>query len=101
MLSSPALGQCSSSLRPASLDSQASQNYLCLSMVKQNEIEFPPHPQSAHIELLIELIAAFQRIPQRYCMLCKAKITRLGMAGHKPACLLRRASELIEAAQQK
>jgi len=48
-------------------------------MLKQNEIEFPPHPQSAHIELLIELIAAFQRIPQLYWMLCKAKTTRLGI----------------------
>ena len=31
-----------------------------------------------HIVLLIELIAAFQKIPQRYCSSCKAK-TRLGI----------------------
>jgi hypothetical protein len=69
--------------------------------MKQNRIEFPPHPQPEHIEVLIELLAAFQRIPQKYCMLCKAKTTRLGMAGHKPGCVLRRGSELIQAAQQK
>ena len=46
--------------------------------MKQSKIEFPPEPQLEHIELLIELMAAFQKIPQRYCLLCKAK-TSLGI----------------------
>jgi hypothetical protein len=46
----------------------------------QKKIEFPPPPQPEHIVLLIELIAAFQKIPQRYCLLCKAK-TSLGIEG--------------------
>jgi|GEM_PF-4355160 len=69
--------------------------------MKQNKIEFPPHPQPEHIELLIEFLTAFQRIPQKYCLLCKAKTTRLGIDGHKPGCPLKRAFELIQAAQQK
>jgi hypothetical protein len=66
----------------------------------QKKIEFPPPPQPEHIVLLIELIAAFQKIPQRYCLLCKAK-TSLGIEAHKPGCPLRRAFELIKAAKQE
>jgi hypothetical protein len=71
-------------------------------MQKQKKIEFPPPPETRpeHIVLLVELMAAFQRIPQRYCLLCKAKTTRLGIEGHKPGCALRRAFELIKAAKQ-
>jgi hypothetical protein len=69
--------------------------------MKQNKIEFPPALQPEHIELLIEFQTAFQRIPQKYCILCRAKTTRLGIAGHKPGCPLRRAFNLIQAAQQK
>jgi len=43
------------------------------------EIEFPEKPQPEHLVLHIELVAAFQKIPQRYCVLCKAK-TSLSMA---------------------
>jgi len=69
----------------------------------QKKIEFPPPPDTRPepIILLEELIAAFQRIPQKYCLLCKAKTTRLGIDGHKPGCPLRRAHNLIKAAQQK
>jgi hypothetical protein len=69
----------------------------------QKKIEFPPQAkqlQSEHIELLIEFLTAFQNIPQKYCLLCKAKV-RLGIEAHKPSCPLRRASNLIQAAQQK
>jgi hypothetical protein len=51
-------------------------------------------PPPEHIELLIEFLTAFQSIPQRYCMLCKAK-TRLGIEAHKPGSL-RRAFHLIK-----
>jgi hypothetical protein len=47
-----------------------------------------------YVEVLRELIEAFGRIPQRYCLLCRAK-TRLGIESHRPDCALRRASELI------
>jgi hypothetical protein len=69
----------------------------------QKKLEFPPppeKPQPEHIVLLIELIAAFQKIPQRYCLLCKAK-TRLGIEAHQPGCPLRRAFALVNSAQQK
>jgi hypothetical protein len=69
--------------------------------MKQSKIDFPPKPQPEHIELLIEFLTAFQRIPQRYCILCRAKTTTLGIDGHKPICPLRRAHNLIQAAQQK
>jgi hypothetical protein len=69
--------------------------------MKQSKIEFPPKPQPEHIELIIEFLTAFQRIPQKYCLLCKAKTTRLGIDGHKPGCPLRRAHNLIKAAQQE
>jgi hypothetical protein len=65
----------------------------------QKKIEFPEKPQPEQIVLLIELIAAIQKIPQRYCLLCKAK-TSLGIEGHKPGCPLRRAFELVKAALQ-
>jgi len=68
-------------------------------MMKQKKIEFPPDPQLEHIVLLIELIAAFQKIPQRYCLLCKAK-TSLGIEGHRSSCPLRRAFNLVKAAQK-
>ena len=48
----------------------------------QKKIEFPEKPQPEHIVLLIELTAAFHKIPQRYCILCKAK-TSLGIEGHR------------------
>lgn len=44
-------------------------------------------PQPEHIELLIELISVFQKIPQKYCLLCKAK-TRLGLEAHRIDCAL-------------
>ena len=69
-------------------------------MMKQKKIEFPPDPQPEHIVLLIELIAAFQKIPQRYCLLCKAK-TSLGIEGHRAGCPLRRAFDLVKATEQK
>jgi hypothetical protein len=50
--------------------------------------------------LLIELIAAFQKIPQRHCLLCKTK-TSVGIEGHKPGCPLLWAFNFIKAAQQK
>jgi hypothetical protein len=68
--------------------------------MKQSKIEFPPEPQPEHIELLIELMAAFQKIPQRYCLICKAK-TSLGIEGHAPGCPLRRTFNLLKANQQK
>jgi hypothetical protein len=67
--------------------------------MKQSNIEFPEKPQPEHIVLLIELIAAFQKIPQRYCLLCKAK-TSLGIEGHRSGCPLRRAFNLVKVAQQ-
>jgi hypothetical protein len=82
-----------------SLDSQGQQNYRAGDM-KQGKIEFPTKPQPEHIELLIEFLTAFQRIPQKYCTLCKAKTTTLGIDGHKPRCPLRRAFNLVKAAQQ-
>jgi hypothetical protein len=51
-------------------------------------------------KLLVEFLTAFQKIPQKYCLLCKAKV-RLGIEAHKPGCPLRRASNLIQAAQEK
>ena len=68
--------------------------------MKQGKIEFPPKPQPEHIELLIEFLTAFQRIQQKYCMLCQAKTTRLGIDGHKSGCPLRRAHNLIQAAKE-
>lgn len=67
----------------------------------QKKIEFPPPPEARpeHIILLVELMSAFQRIPQRYCLLCKAK-TSLGIEAHKPSCPLRRAFELVKTTQQ-
>jgi hypothetical protein len=62
----------------------------------QKKIEFPPKPQPEHIELLIEFLTAFQRIPQKYCMLCRAKTTRLGIDGHKSGCPLRRAFNFVK-----
>ncbi len=47
-----------------------------------------------YVEVLRELVEAFGRIPQRYCLLCRAK-TRLGIESHRPDCALRRASMLI------
>jgi hypothetical protein len=67
---------------------------------RQKKIEFPPQPQPEHIEFLIELTAACQKIPQQYCLLCKAK-TSLGIEGDTPGCLLRRAFILLKAIQQK
>ena len=81
-----------------SLDSQGQQNYRAGDM-KQGKIEFPPKPQPEHIELLIEFLTAFQ--PQKYCLLCKAKTTRLGIDGHKPGCPLRRAFNFVRAAKQE
>ena len=66
--------------------------------MKQSKIEFPPEPQPEYIELLIELMRAFQKIPQRYCLICKAK-TSLGIEGHTPGCPLRRAFNLLKAIQ--
>ena len=66
----------------------------------QKKIEFPEKPQPEHIVLLVELIAAFQKIPQRYCLLCKAK-TNLGIDGHKPDCPLRRAFNFVKTAKQE
>jgi hypothetical protein len=47
-----------------------------------------------YVEVLRELVEAFGRIPQRYCLLCRAK-TRLGIESHRPDCALRRASKLL------
>jgi hypothetical protein len=47
-----------------------------------------------YVEVLRELVEAFGRIPQRYCLLCRAK-TRLGIESHRPDCALRRASKII------
>jgi len=65
----------------------------------QKKIEFPEKPRPEHIVLLIELTTAIQKIPQRFCMLCRAK-TSAGIEGHKPGCPLRRAHNLIKAAKQ-
>jgi hypothetical protein len=58
------------------------------------KLESPERAEPQCLELLKELIAAFQRIPQRYCLLCKAKI-RLGVEAHRPECPLRRANKLV------
>jgi hypothetical protein len=70
--------------------------------LQQKKIDFPAPPDTRpeHIILLEELIAAFQRIPQKYCLLCRAKTTRLGIDGHKPGCALRRAFNFVKAAQR-
>src|SRR5262245_20921262 len=47
-----------------------------------------------YIQLLKELVNAFQSIPQRYCIICRGKI-RLGLAGHRPTCPVRRSAELV------
>ena len=65
------------------------------SVIPTEKPDIPPAPSELEqIQLLKELIAAFQNIPQRYCLICKGKI-RLGLDGHRPSCPLRRAAELI------
>ena len=68
----------------------------------QKKIDFPPPPETRpeHIVLLVELIAAFQRIPQRYCLLCRAK-TSLGIEAHKKSCPLLRAFSYVKANSDK
>jgi hypothetical protein len=68
-------------------------------MPKKPETLPTTQPQPEHIAVLIELLAAFQRIPQRYCLVCKSK-TRLGIDSHRPGCALRRAFNLVRGAQQ-
>src|SRR5262245_58433418 len=65
------------------------------SVIPAEKPDIPPAPSELEqMQLLKELIAAFQNIPQRYCLICKGKI-RLGLDGHRPNCPLRRAAELI------
>ena len=60
----------------------------------------PQQTRPEYVGVLVELLAAFQRIPQKYCLVCKAKIC-LGIEAHQPGCPLRRAFALVNAAQQK
>jgi hypothetical protein len=65
------------------------------SVIPAEKPDIPPAPSELEqIQLLKELVAAFQNIPQRYCLICKGKI-RLGLDGHRPSCPLRKAAELI------
>ena len=50
----------------------------------------PQQTRPEYVGVLVELLAAFQRIPQKYCLVCKAKIC-LGIEAHQPGCPLRRA----------
>src|SRR5262245_57446596 len=65
------------------------------SVIPTEKADIPPAPSELEqIQLLKELIVAFQNIPQRYCLICRGKM-RLGLDGHRPSCPLRRAAELI------
>jgi hypothetical protein len=69
-------------------------------MKKKAENQKAPTPSEQEcLELLIELITAFQKIPQRYCLFCKAK-ANLSIEAHRPGCPLRRAFNLLKAAQK-
>ena len=77
-----ALGSTSGVSLALSLSAKVRQGFFIV--MKQKKIKFPPDPHPEHVVLLVELIAAFQKIPQPYCLLCKAK-TSLDIEGHNPA----------------